>query len=70
MVKLLQGMQTAAFLADCGCYHEALELLKALDTVAMGLELYKLPIYQVARGMLITYISKVADSPGDWTSRQ
>lgn len=70
MVKLLKAMQTAAFLADCGCYHEAFELLKTLDTIAMGLDLYKVVLYQVARATLISYIRSVADAPGDWTSKQ
>lgn len=66
MIKLLKAMSTAAFLADCGCYHEAFELLKTLDTIAMGLELYKSTLYLVARSVLISYIKTVSDSPGVW----
>lgn len=66
MFKLLRGMSTAAFLADCGCYHEAFELLKVLDSIAMGLELYWSKVYQIARQALITYIRTVANDPGKW----
>lgn len=69
VIKLLKAMSTVAFLADCGCYHEAFELLKALDAIAMGLELYWDSLYQTSRMVLIRYITTVANDPGIWLSQ-
>ncbi len=66
MVRLLTAFKTVAFLADAGCIESAFELLKTLDQIAMGLEMYYNYHYQIARMVLIQYIQATVDSPGDW----
>ena len=66
MDRLIRALATVAFLADAGCYDAAFNLLETLDQIAMGLEMYLHPVYQVARTMLLNYIQRTAETPGKW----
>lgn len=70
MVKLVKAFSTVAFLADAGCYEDAFKLLAVLDQIAMGLEVYKHPCYQLGRVGLLAYIDTVVKTPGDWHSSE